>query len=108
MDLHCSMPVPFMDAVLGGEMTVPTLDGPAKLKLPVGTQSNTIFRLRGKGMPSLKGSGTGDLMVEVTVETPTKLSSSQEKAIKAFGKELKESNQPEVADFRKRAARFLK
>ena len=108
MDLHCSIPVPFMDAVLGGEMTVPTLDGPAKLKLPTGTQSNTIFRVRGKGMPSLKGSGRGDLMVEVQVETPTKLSSSQEKALKAYGKELKENNQPEVADFRKRAARFLK
>ncbi len=108
MDLHCTMPVPFMDAALGGEMTVPTLDGPAKLKLPVGTQSSTIFRVRGKGMPSLKGSGRGDLMVEVQVETPTKLSSSQEKAFNAFCKELKESNQPEVADFRKRAARYLK
>ena len=108
MDLHCTMPVPFMDAVMGGEMTVPTLDGPAKLKLPAGTQSNTIFRVRGKGMPSLKGSGRGDLMVEVQVETPTRLSSSQEKALKKFGEELKESNQPEVADFRKRAARFLK
>ena len=108
MDLHCSIPVPFMDAVLGGEMTVPTLDGPAKLKLPTGTQSNTIFRVRGKGMPSLKGSGRGDLMVEVQVETPTRLSSSQEKALKKFGAELKDSNQPEVTDFRKRAARFLK
>lgn len=108
MDLHCSVPVPFMDAVMGGEMAIPTLDGPAKLKLPAGTQSNTIFRVRGKGMPSLKGSGRGDLMVEVLVETPTRLSSSQEKALKAFGKELKESNQPEVAEFRKRAARFLK
>ena len=108
MDLHCSMPVPFADAVLGGEMTIPTLDGPAKLKLPAGTQSSTIFRVRGKGMPSLKGSGRGDLMVEVQVETPTRLSSSQEKALKAFCKELKDSNQPEVADFRKRAARYMK
>ena len=108
MDLHCTMPVPFMDATLGGEMTVPTLDGPSKLKLPAGTQSNTIFRVRGKGMPSLKGSGRGDLMVEVQVETPTRLSSGQEKALKAFCAELKDSNQPEVADFRKRAARYLK
>ena len=108
MDLHCSMPVPFIDAALGGEMTVPTLDGPATLKLPAGTQSNTIFRVRGKGMPSLRGSGRGDLMVEVQVETPTKLSSSQEKALKSMAKELKDSNQPEVADFRKRAARYLK
>ena len=108
LDLACTIPVPFMDAALGGEMVVPTLDGPAKLKLPAGTQSNTIFRLRDKGMPSLKGSGRGDLMVEVQVEIPTRLSSGQEKALKSFCKELKDSNQPEVADFRKRAARFLK
>ena len=108
MDLHCTMPVAFMEAALGGEMTVPTLEGPTKLKLPTGTQSNTIFRVRGKGMPSLKGSRRGDLMVEVQVETPTKLSSGQEKALKKFCEELKDSNQPEVADFRKRAARYLK
>jgi molecular chaperone DnaJ len=59
-------------------------------------------------MPSLKGSRRGDLMVEVQVETPTKLSSGQEKALKKFCEELKDSNQPEVADFRKRAARYLK
>ena len=108
MDLHCTMPVAFMEAALGGEMTVPTLEGPTKLKLPTGTQSNTIFRVRGKGMPSLKGSRRGDLMVEVQVETPTKLSSGQEKALKKFCEELKDPNQPEVADFRKRAARYLK
>ena len=108
MNLQCSMPVPFMDAALGGEITVPTLNGPTKLKLPAGTQSNIIFRVPGKGMPSLKGSGRGDLLVEILVEVPTRLSSAQEKALKAFGAELKENNQPEVADFRKRAARFLK
>lgn len=107
-DLHCTMPVPFAQAVEGGEITVPTLDGPTKLKLPAGTQSNTIFRVRGKGMPSLKGSSRGDLMVEVQVETPTKLSSAQSKALGAFRESLKDSNQPEVAEFRKRAARYLK
>ena len=59
-------------------------------------------------MPALKGSGRGDLLVEVQVETPTKLSSAQEKALKAFAESLKDSNLPEVNDFRKRASRFLK
>ncbi len=107
-DLHCTMPVPFTEAALGGVLTAPTLEGPAKLKLPAGTQSGTIFRLRNQGVPALKGSGRGDLLVEVQVETPTKLSSAQEKALKAFAESLKDSNLPEVNDFRKRASRFLK
>lgn len=107
-DLHVSMPAPFMTAALGGTLDVPTLDGPTKLKMPAGSSSGTIFRVRGKGMPALKSSTRGDLMVELQVETPTKLSSAQEKALKAFGDTLKDNNQPEVSDFRKRAARFLK
>ena len=107
-DLLCTMPVSFTDAVSGGVLTVPTLDGPSKLKLPAGTQSGTIFRVRSQGMPALKGSGRGDLLVEVQVETPTKLSSAQEKALVAFAETLKDSNQPEVNEFRKRAARFMK
>ncbi|MBQ8517606.1 MAG: molecular chaperone DnaJ [Akkermansia sp.] len=107
-DLLCTMPVSFTDAVCGGVLTVPTLDGPSKLKMPAGTQSGTIFRIRNQGVPALKGSGRGDLLVEVQVETPTKLSSAQEKALTAFAETLKDSNQPEVNDFRKRAARFMK
>lgn len=107
-DLLCTMPVSFTDAVSGGVLTVPTLDGPSKLKLPAGTQSGTIFRVRSQGMPALKGSGRGDLLVEVQVETPTKLSSAQGKALAAFAETLKDSNQPEVNEFRKRAARFMK
>lgn len=106
-DLSCTMPVPMVDAVRGGVLTAPTLDGPAKLKLPAGTQSGTIFRVRGKGMPALKGSGRGDLMVEVQAETPVRLSRSQEKALEALASALKDDNQPEVAEFRKRAARYL-
>lgn len=107
-DLHCTLPVPFPEAALGGVLTVPTLNGPTKLKLPAGTGSGTIFRLRDQGMPRLKGSGRGDLMVEVQVETPTKLSSAQTKALQAFAETLKDSNLPETNEFRKRAARFLK
>lgn len=108
LDLHCAMPVPFIDAIKGGVVEVPTLDGAAKLKMPPGTGSGTIFRVRGKGMPSLKGSGRGDLMVEAQVETPVDLSSAQLKALDAFAETLKEGNQPEVRDFRKRAAKYMK
>lgn len=107
-DLLCTMPVTLADAVCGGVLTVPTLDGPSKLKMPAGTQSGTIFRIRNQGVPALKGSGRGDLLVEVQVETPTKLNSAQEKALKGFTETLKDSNQPEVNEFRKRAARFMK
>lgn len=107
-DLHLSMPAPFLTAALGGNLTVPTFDGPTTLKVPAGTGSGTIFRVRGKGVPALKGSGRGDLMVELTVETPAKLSSAQTKALQAFGDTLKEANQPETTAFRKRAARYLK
>ena len=107
-DLHLSMPVPFLTAALGGNLTVPTFDGPTTLKVPAGTVSGTIFRVRGKGVPELRGSGRGDLMVEVTVETPAKLNSAQTKALQAFGDTLKDANQPETTAFRKRADRFLR
>ncbi len=107
-DLHCAMPISFLQAAKGGDVAVPTLDGPAKIKIPAGTLSGTIFRVRGKGMPVLKGSGRGDLMVEVTVETPSNLSSSQQKALEAFCSTLTGRNQPEVEEFNKRAARFMK
>lgn len=107
-DLHLSMPVPFLTAALGGNLTVPTFDGPTTLKVPAGTVSGTIFRVRGKGVPELRGSGRGDLMVELTVETPAKLNSAQTKALQAFGDTLKDANQPETTAFRKRADRFLR
>ncbi|MDO4221762.1 MAG: molecular chaperone DnaJ [Akkermansia sp.] len=107
-DLSCTVFIPFADAARGGVVAAPTLEGPAKLKIPAGTQSGTILRVRGKGMPQLRGGNRGDLLVEVQVETPKGLSSAQQKALDAFAESLKDSNQPEVAEFRKRAARFLK
>ncbi len=107
-DLHYTMPISFLQAAKGGDITVPTLDGAAKIKIPAGTLSGTIFRVRGKGMPVLKGLGRGDLMVEVTVETPSNLSSSQQKALETFCSTLTGRNQPEVEEFNKRAARFMK
>ena len=85
-DLHCRVPVSFVTAALGGSVEVPTLDGGrAKITMPEGTQSGRQFRLRGKGMPVLRGGGmAGDLYVEVAVETPVKLSKKQKELLREF------------------------
>lgn len=79
-DLHCEAPVPFTRAALGGTVRVPTLHGQAELKIPAGTQSGRVFRLRGQGMPRLKG-GKGDLLVTVRVTVPTRLTPAQRELI---------------------------
>ena len=107
-DLTCTVFIPLTVAAAGGVLPVPTLEGPSKLKVPAGTQSGTILRVRGKGMPRLRGGNRGDLLVEVQVETPKDLSSAQQRALDAFAQTLTDDNQPEVADYRRRAARFLK
>jgi len=86
-DLICNVEVPFSRATLGGDLQVPTLDGPANIKLPSGTQSGAIFRLKKKGMPDLHNAGRGDELVIVRVRTPTKLTSRQRELMEAFSKE---------------------
>ncbi len=108
LNLHVTMPVSLLDATRGGTITVPTLDGPTKLKLSAGTMGGTVLRVPGKGMPSLRGNGRGDLMVGIVVETPSGLGSKQLKALEAFCETLKDENQPEVCEFRKRAAKYMK
>jgi len=88
-DLHIKFNVPFTIAALGGEIEVPIIDGKAKLKIPSGTQSNTIFRMRNKGIPYLHGTGSGDELVEVIIEVPGKLSKKQKELLKEFEKEGK-------------------
>lgn len=83
-DLFCELPIRFTLAALGGAIDVPTLFGKGNLKIPAGTQSGTTFRLRGQGMPHLRGKGQGDLLVRVHVEVPTKLSSGQKKILEDF------------------------
>jgi len=78
-DILCEVPITFSQAALGDEIQVPTLDGRAKIKIPPGTQSGTIFRLKGKGMPSLRGYGKGDEHVRAVVKTPTRLTEEQKK-----------------------------
>jgi molecular chaperone DnaJ len=80
-NLYASVPVTFAQAALGSETTVPTLDGREPLKVPAGTQTGTVFRLKGHGMPVLGGRGRGDLFVSVTVVTPTTLTREQRKLL---------------------------
>ncbi len=98
--LQMAVPIPFETAALGAEVVVPALDGGlVKLAIPAGAQSGQKFRLRGKGMPRLQHSAHGDLYVHVTVETPSRLSQSQRKALEAFAKDTTEKNYPDTADF---------
>jgi len=76
-DLYCGVPISIAQAALGAQIKVPTLEGEHTLKIPEGTQSGTVFRVRGKGVPSLNGHGRGDLRVEVRVQIPSRLSKRQ-------------------------------
>lgn len=86
--LYCEVPISFADAALGGELEVPTLDGRVKLKIPEGTQTGKLFRLRGKGVAPVRGGGAGDLMCRVLVETPVNLSRRQRELLDEFRSSL--------------------
>jgi len=83
-DLLCEVPVSFIQAALGAEIEVPTLDGKAAVKIPPGTQPNTMFRLKGKGVKNIQGYGYGDLHVRINVEVPTHLSTAQKAKLQEF------------------------
>ncbi len=91
-NLYCEVPVGFVDAVLGGELEVPTLDGRVKLKVPAETQTGKLFRLRGKGVTPVRGGAQGDLLCRVVVETPVNLSAKQKDILKEFQAATQGSN----------------
>lgn len=91
-DLYLNYTIPMTVAVLGGEVTVPTLSGDVKYKIPEGTQSGTTFRLRGQGIQRLNGSTKGDLLVNCTVEIPKRLTDSQREAFEQFAETMGETN----------------
>jgi molecular chaperone DnaJ len=93
-DLLCEVPVSFVQATLGAEIEVPTLSGPATLKVPPGTQPGTMFRIRGKGVKNLQGYGQGDLHVRITVEIPTHLTHEQKEKLQAFAEACDEDVNP--------------
>ena len=86
-NVYLEMPITFVQAALGDEVEVPTLDGKVKYKIPEGTQSGTVFRLRGKGIPHLRSTQRGDQLVKVSVEVPKKLSEKQKDLLRDFAKE---------------------
>jgi molecular chaperone DnaJ len=93
-DLIMEMPISFTQAALGSDVEVPTLNGRAKIKVPAGTQTGTVFRLRGKGMPRLQGAGSGDLHVKVKIKTPASLTSRQKQLLEALALEFGEKKRP--------------
>ncbi|MFO1201914.1 MAG: molecular chaperone DnaJ [Tabrizicola sp.] len=97
--LFCRVPVSMPTAAMGGEIEVPTIDGgKARVKVPAGAQSGKQMRLRSKGMPALRSSNTGDMVIELAVETPVNLTSRQRELLKEFEK-LSEENNPEGSSF---------
>lgn len=106
-DLLCEVPVPFETAALGGQIQVPTIDGHAKLKLNPGTESGRVFRLRGKGLPSLDGYGRGDLHVRVVPEVPSHIGSKQKKLLKELMDLADDGNYPRLREFNKRVQAFF-
>lgn len=105
--LYCDIPIKFTLATLGGTIQVPTLDGKSTLKIPSGTQSNTLFRLRGRGMPSLHSSGRGDQLIRVQIEVPTRLNSSQREKLEDFAIACGDANNPISEGFFQKAKKFF-
>jgi len=101
-DVYCNAPITFTQAVLGGELEIPTIDGKVKYDIPEGTQTGSTFRLKGKGIPNVNGRGRGDQFVTVYIETPRNLNREQKEALKKFSSTLKENNYEERKSFFKK------
>ncbi len=107
-DLHCRVPISMVTAAIGGEFEVPAIDGSqARVKVPAGTQAGRRFRLSGKGMPVLRSKQTGDMYVQVSVETPQNLTKRQRELLAEFEKLSSEATQPELSGFFSRVKDFL-
>jgi molecular chaperone DnaJ len=105
-NLYCRVPVSIATAALGGDIEVPTMDGGrSRVKIPAGSQSGRQMRLRGKGMPALRGGGSGDMMIELAVETPVNLTSRQKELLREFDN-LSEDNNPESTSFFSKVKNF--
>ena len=106
-DLFCEIPIKFTLATLGGTIHVPTLQGKAALKIPTGTQSNTTFRLKSRGMPHLRGGSHGDQLIRVQVEVPTHLTSDQKKILEEFSRISGDTEEPISKGFFEKAKKFF-
>ncbi len=106
-DLHCDVPLSYPIAALGGDLSVPTLDGKANVKVPAGTQNAATFRLRGQGLKQLGTDRKGDLYVHVQIAVPTKLNAEQKEKLQDFSKALGDHNSPMHESFLEKAKRFF-
>jgi molecular chaperone DnaJ len=107
-NLYCEVPTSFTTAALGGEVDVPTLEGKAHVKIPVGTQSGQMFKLRGKGIQHVNGRERGDLLVRVMVEVPIHLNAEQRAKLQEFAELCGEENTPLRKSFFDRAKEFFR
>jgi molecular chaperone DnaJ len=101
------MPIKFTLATLGGTIEIPTLSGKATLKIPPGTQSGTTFRLRDKGMPSLRGGRHGDQLVRMHVEVPSALTAEQRRLLDEFARVSGDASEPTSRSFFEKAKKFF-
>ncbi len=107
-DIFCEVPISFVIAVFGGEIEVPTLDGKVKMKIPPGTQSGKIFRLRGRGVEHIHEYGKGDELVKVQVEVPTELTQDEKRILKEFAKTSGEGIGPLSRQFMDKMRRLFR
>jgi molecular chaperone DnaJ len=106
-DIFCKVPISMTTAALGGQIEVPTLEGTTRVKIPEGTESRKQFRLRGKGMPVLRAKMTGDMYIEVDVETPKNLTRRQRELLEEFERASHKETSPESAGFFSRVKEFF-
>jgi len=107
-DLHCEVPVSFVQAALGSEIEVPTLEGKAVIKIPAGTQPGAVFRVKGKGVKNLQGYGHGDLHARIQVEVPTRLNHEQKAKLNEFAALCDGRETPITQGFFEKAKKFFK
>jgi molecular chaperone DnaJ len=106
-DLHCEVPITFSQAALGATVDVPTLDGPRPLQIPRGTQAADVIRVKGLGMPEVRGRGIGDLLVHVHVEVPRTLSPRAEELLRDLAAEDQKAVSPKRSTFFSRLAEYF-
>jgi molecular chaperone DnaJ len=106
-DLLCEVPVSFVQAALGADIEVPTLDGKSAIRIPAGTQPGTMFRLKGKGIKNVQGYGQGDLHVRINVEVPTRLNGAQKAKLQEFAELCNGKESPLSQSFFEKAKSFF-
>jgi molecular chaperone DnaJ len=107
-DLVCEVPISFVQAALGAEIEVPTMTGKANIRIPPGTQTSTVFRLKGKGVKNVQGYGVGDLHVRVHVEVPTHLNAAQRAKLQEFAALCDENVHPQTKSFFEKAKELFR